>query len=114
MARSDKYERKFSELANAGEFFYDYRIDTMNTLKFFKREIAKLREDGFTVTPSHDSRNEVPCFVDWSYPFYNLLDEDTTEALMAYVNGCSVNIPTGLNFAQRLYAIATRSNKNKN
>lgn len=106
MSRKTSREATLRSYAEAG------KLSCNNQITCFKREISGLRRDGFTVTPLFKTKRAIPCVIDWSYPFDDPLDKDTSKALMSYVNGYSLSIPTGLNFAQRLYAIATRANKN--
>ncbi len=107
----DVYEHMFAELAGKGKL----RCDEPEKLS--KKEISGLRDDGFTVSPSDDPQYEssdaVPCIVDWSEPFHDRLPVDISDALTFYIQGVTDFIPYGLNLAQRLYAIATRANKNK-
>lgn len=107
----DIYEHTFAELAENG------KLCCNEPIKLSKQEIAGFHEHGFSVFPSDDPQYEssdvVPCFVAWSEPFHDRLPFRAADALNSYIKGTRDFIPEEFNFAQRLYAIATRANKNK-
>ena len=100
-SRKDWLETKLYELAEAGVLFSN------NQIALFKSEITRLRKNGFTVTPLFDSKKLVHCEINWSSPFIAGIHPSLVDA---YVNHRIDTFPEGLNFAQKLYTIATRKN----
>ena len=113
------YKSKFTELAGKGILCFD-GITGPEGLNLSQEEIAGLRKEGLWVFPNNDptykESDAIPCFVDWSKPYFYDYDRppfDTIDAIIFYAEGVLDEEPEGTNFAQRLYAIATRANKNK-
>lgn len=112
MSRKSSRDAELERCAKSGLLYYDGQIS------LFKSEIRSLQKDGFTVTPLLISRRDVPCQIDWSDPFphspCDRLPIDASDSLNFYVMGVTDELyMEGFNFAQRLWAIASRARNQK-
>lgn len=104
MARNDVYESEFLRLAETGAFF----CDDWN-FKYYEKEVIVLRQCGLAVIPHRKSRTPCPCLVDWTNAFDDPPPADIADAVNSYILSKCDNLPLGLNFAQRLCAIALKA-----